>query len=76
MAARVFAGSSVGLAALPYGPEFEICRWKRGHARILWLLPITETERDFKAQHGLEALEQRFDDASRQYSDPQRASVV
>jgi len=53
-----------------------MCRWERGHARILWLLPITETERDFKAQHGLEALEQRFDDASRQYSDPQRASVV
>jgi hypothetical protein len=60
----------------PYGPDFEMCHWERGHARILWLLPITESERDFRAQHGLEALEQRFDDASLHYWDPQRAPVV
>ena len=30
----------------PYGPEFEMCHWEGGHARILWLLPITESERD------------------------------
>jgi Suppressor of fused protein (SUFU) len=60
----------------PYGPEFEICRWEHGHARILWLLPITESERDFKAEHGLEALEQRFDDVRLRYWDPRRSAVV
>jgi hypothetical protein len=60
----------------PYGSEFEICRWGSGHARILWLLPITESERDFKAEHGLEALEQRFEDAGLRYWDPHRSPVV
>jgi hypothetical protein len=60
----------------PYGPEFEMCRWDGGHARILWLLPITESERDFKAEHGLEALEQRFDDAGLRYWDAGRAAIV
>ena len=60
----------------PYGPEFEMCHWEHGHARILWLLPITETERDFRMRHGLEALEQRFDDAGLQYWDPGRPPVV
>jgi hypothetical protein len=60
----------------PYGPEFEMCHWERGHARILWLLPITESERDFKAEHGLEALEQRFDDAGLRYWDARRSAIV
>jgi hypothetical protein len=60
----------------PYGQEFEMCRWEGGHARILWLLPITERERDFKAQHGLEALERRFEDAGIHYWDPHRSPVV
>ena len=60
----------------PHGPEFEMCRWEGGHARILWLLPITESERDFKGEHGLEALEQRFDDARLRYWDPGRPAVV
>jgi hypothetical protein len=66
------------LVSLPYplGPDFEVCEWDGGHARLLWLLPITEAERDFKAEHGLEALEQRFDDAALEYWDAARASVV
>jgi Suppressor of fused protein (SUFU) len=60
----------------PYGPEFEICRWDDGHTRILWLLPITKSERDFRAEHGLEALEQHFDDTGLHYWDPQRSPVV
>jgi len=42
----------------------------------IWLLPITEAERDFKAEHGPEALEQRFDDAAIDYWEPARASVA
>ena len=43
------------LVSLPYpfGPELEMCRWDGGHARLLWLLPITEAERDFRTEHDL-----------------------
>src|SRR5690349_20086497 len=66
------------LVSLPYpfGRELEICEWENGHARLLWLLPITAAEKDFKAANGLEALEQRFDDARLEYWNPRRASVV
>jgi hypothetical protein len=60
----------------PYGPEFEMCDWEVGHARILWLLPITEAERDFKAANGLEALEQRLEAARIDFWDPARPSTV
>jgi hypothetical protein len=60
----------------PFGPDFEMCRWDGGHARVLWVLPITESERDFKVEHGLEALEQRFEDAGLRYWDPHRDPIV
>ena len=44
--------------------------------RLLRVLPITEAERDFRSEHGLEALEQRFDDAAIDHTDPHRPSVV
>ncbi|MFB6888638.1 suppressor of fused domain protein [Kitasatospora sp. NPDC056327] len=67
------------LVSLPYpfGPEFEICRSDgAGHARILWLLPITEAEKDFRHARGLEALERRFDEQAIDPVDPGRPSVV
>ncbi len=61
----------------PFGPEFEVCTWEGGsHARILWLLPITEAEKDFRRERGLEALEVRFEDHAIDPVDPKRASVV
>jgi len=62
------------LVSLPYlfGPDL-------GHAaRMLWLIPITESEKLFRHEHGLvpDALEQRLEDASLRYYDPHRASVV
>jgi hypothetical protein len=60
----------------PYGPELETCAWDGGHARLLWLLPISRAERDFKRDHSLEALEQRFELAQVDYTNPQRASVI
>lgn len=60
----------------PWGPELEACDWNGGHARLLWVLPITRAERDFKRDHGLEALEKRMEDAAIWFADPQRASVV
>ncbi|WP_433890640.1 suppressor of fused domain protein [Streptomyces sp. CA-111067] len=67
------------LVSLPYpfGPDFELCTWGDGaHARILWLLPITGAEKDFRHEAGLEALESRFDEQAINPVDPQRASVV
>jgi hypothetical protein len=66
------------LISLPYlhGPELEECRVPDGHARVLWLLPITEAEIAFRRERGTDALEQRFEDAQVNYLDPRRPSVV
>ncbi|MEV8504610.1 suppressor of fused domain protein [Actinoplanes sp. NPDC051475] len=67
------------LVSLPYlfGPDFEICEWGTGaHLRILWLLPITEAERDFRRTDGLEALESLLEERAIDPVDPGRASVV
>lgn len=66
------------LVSLPYlhGPDLEVCELPAGHARLLWLLPITAAEKAFRLQHDTEALEQRFDDAGIDPTDPLRASVV
>ncbi len=60
----------------PLGLEFEYCRWRGGHARLLWLMPITKAERDFKVSAGREALERRFEELPVAYWDPGRESVV
>ncbi len=41
-----------------------------------WVIPITADERAYASQHGLEALEQRFEQAGLEYWDPHRRSVV
>lgn len=66
------------LVSLPYpfGPDLQTCHIGDLHVDVLWLLPITQDERDFKAAHGLEALEQRFDESALQYWDIRRKSVV
>lgn len=60
----------------PFGEELEILPLNESHAHVAWLLPITDAERDFKVQNGLEALEQSFDDAGLKYWDINRISVV
>lgn len=66
------------LVSLPYpfGPELEVCNLRDGHLHVLWLLPITAAEREFKVREGVEALEQRFDASALEYWVPGRASVV
>ncbi|WP_064741650.1 suppressor of fused domain protein [Hamadaea tsunoensis] len=66
------------VVSLPYlwGPSLEMCSLPEGHARILWLLPITRAERNFKHKHGLEALEQKLEAARIAPSDPCRKSVI
>jgi Suppressor of fused protein (SUFU) len=68
-----------GLISLPYldGPRLEhFYTDDKSSVRFLWLLPITQTERDYKKSFGLEELEQRFDAASVDYLNPNRQSAV
>ncbi len=50
-----------GLISLPYaeGPELEIVA--ASSVRYAWLIPITQDERRYKMEHGIEALEQAFE---------------
>lgn len=67
------------LVSLPYpfGPELEICPLPDGRTvQILWLLPITEAEKDLRHREGLEALESRFEETEMAFADPARASVA
>ena len=74
------AGSSLDsiLVSLPYplGPEFGKCQCQRSNVRLLWLLPITSRERQYKKDNGVEALESKFDEVHLDYWNSQRASVV
>jgi hypothetical protein len=69
-----------GLISLPYldGPRLEEFHLQAGGGRVecLWLVPITRGERQFKIDHGLKALERRFEAAKFNYLDSLRASVV
>jgi hypothetical protein len=64
--------------SLPYlhGPDLEHCPVPGGHARILWTLPVTTAEIEFRRRHGHEALERLFDEAEIDPLDPFRASVA
>ncbi|MET8639079.1 suppressor of fused domain protein [Streptomyces sp. NPDC004680] len=66
------------LVTLPYlhGPDLEHCPLPEGHARIVWTLPVTTAEIEFRRRHGHEALEQLFDKAEIIPTDPFRASVA
>ncbi|MFF4035737.1 suppressor of fused domain protein [Streptomyces sviceus] len=66
------------LISLPYlhGPDLEHCPLPGRHARILWTLPVTTAEIEFRRRHGHEALEQLFDEAKIIPTDPFWASVV
>ncbi|MFJ7175222.1 suppressor of fused domain protein [Streptomyces massasporeus] len=66
------------LISLPYlhGPDLEHCAVPGGHARILWTLPVTTAEIEFRRRHGHEALEQLYDEAEIIPTDPFRASVA
>ncbi len=65
-----------GLVSLPYldGPKLE--RPIGLPVRVLWLLPVTESELAFRREHGLEALEKLFEETRFDYLDPLRKAVA
>lgn len=66
------------LVSLPYlhGPDLEQCSLRDGHARLLWVLPVTAAEIAYRRENGHEALEVLFDEAEINPTDPHRPSVV
>jgi hypothetical protein len=65
-----------GYVSLPYldGPQLE---WgPKKSFRVLWLVPITQEERDYKKKFGVEALERLLDRSPYFFSDVSRASLV
>jgi hypothetical protein len=64
--------------SLPYldGDGLELFSFGKNHLHNLWLLPITEQERDFKMLYGPDALEEKFEECKLNYLDANRKSCV
>jgi hypothetical protein len=60
----------------PWGPRLEHCPVGDRHVRVVWVLPIHESERAFAMANGLEALEKRFEEAGINYLDESRPAVI
>ena len=67
-----------GLISLPYlyGPRLEWHMFEGVKCRCLWLVPITEAEKNYKASNGVDALEEKFEAENFNYLLPSRPSVV
>ena len=57
-------------------PGLEKCPLADGHARILWMLPVTAAAMEYRRTHGHEALERLFHEYAIVPTDPRRPSVV
>jgi hypothetical protein len=58
------------------GSDIDTLEIDGDEVQFLWLIPITEAEREYKKKHGFEALEEKFAGADMACEDPQRKSVV
>ena len=67
-----------GFISLTYldGEDAELFYFPGGHLHNLWLLPITESERNYKIAKGWDALEELFDSCELNYLDPYRISCA
>ena len=54
------------------GPPVEWAEIDDERIRFLWLIPITELERDYKTEHGHEALEALLKERGIDFTDPSR----
>lgn len=67
-----------GLISLPYldGQNLELFSYGSQKISCLWLIPISQSELQYKKLYGLEALERIFEKTGFAYSDAKRLSVV
>jgi len=67
-----------GFISFPYldGPDLEIFQFNGHDIHCYWFIPITEKERDYKTEHGCEALEQLFESEQINYLNPNRKCLA
>jgi hypothetical protein len=72
------SGLDHGFLSFPYveAAGFDSFDCDNGHTAVAWLIPITSTERDYKKENGVEALETLFESHNLDYLNPSRASLV
>ncbi|WP_052496566.1 suppressor of fused domain protein [Pedobacter lusitanus] len=67
-----------GFISTPYldGPKLELFEYDGKEIECCWFIPITQKERDFKIEHGVEQLEQLFEDKQLDYLNPERNCLI
>ena len=67
-----------GFISTPYldGEELELFKFNDKVIHCYWIIPITETEQEYKIEKGCDALEDLFEEKGIRYSDPTRKSLV
>jgi len=67
-----------GLISLPYldGPKLEWMELGPRRVRFLWVVPISDSEREFCKREGVSALEARFEETQFDYANPLRQAVA
>jgi hypothetical protein len=77
---ELWPGSNLdhGFLSFPYVEAEGIESFDCGSGRttVAWLIPITSSEREFKKENGVEALETLFEKNGLDYLNPWRASLV
>jgi len=63
-------------AAYLDGAELGLFEYNGKEIGCYWLIPITEKERDFKIEYGVEQLEQLFEDKQLDYLNPERNCLI
>lgn len=67
-----------GFISLPYldGEELELFKFKDQVIHCYWIIPITETEQEYKIEKGCDALEDLFEEKGIEYLNPKRKSLL
>ncbi|GMA99503.1 suppressor of fused domain protein [Pelosinus sp. IPA-1] len=67
-----------GMLSLPYldGEELELLDLETKTVQFLWLIPITESELDYKKQYGLDQTEKLFEERELDFANPFRDSLI
>lgn len=67
-----------GFISLPYvdGKELEIFKFENNTFHCYWVIPITESEKEYKIEKGSVALEDLFEEKGIEYLNPYRQSLI
>ncbi|WP_221417866.1 suppressor of fused domain protein, partial [Fulvivirga kasyanovii] len=67
-----------GFISLPYldGPDLENFTDEEITVKCYWLIPVCESEVDYRSKYGTEALEEKFDQECLDYVNPNRDCIV